>query len=385
MRHGKKIGAGSYRTKKEALEAARRAEYEDIGGGNPSFREVAKKWLTWRNATASDQTMRSVTMHINRRLNPILGDMKIKAIKPTDIDDAIATMINNGLAPSTIKQTIGTCRNIFKYANERMELISRNPASTAIIPKSRPVEDTALTHEEARAILEALPPEWRSIMTVLVYTGLRWGELKGLHWSDIDFEHEIIHVRRAWEQPERRFKSTKTNEIRSVPMNTTVKRTLEHMRDSQPDWPGKPPSLTYTVPIPDTGLVFSANNGGILSERFRDVFIPAVRVAGIRRKVRVHDLRHTYASWLVIDGSSLEKVQTLLGHASIATTQRYAHYRNTSHEETKQLLNSRDIKVPLPDSPLIEDVLFNDHGEYITADEPDEDDYRETMQYGEEP
>ena len=384
MLNGKQTSAGTFKTKKEALAAAVKAEEAQNAGGNPTFKDVAEQWLEWRRTAASEQTIRAVTMHLESRIYPTLGKKKIKSIQPVDIDQTISTLVQRGLAPSTIKQTVGTCRNVFKYGIDRLQIISRNPASSVMLPKAQQVEDTALTQDEAVKVLGALPDEWKPVMAALVYTGLRWGELKGLHWTDIDFDNELIHVRRSWEHVEKRFKSTKTNEVRSVPMNATIQALMKSMRDAKSDFPGEPPNLRYTVPVPDSGLVFHSNTNGILSERFRDVFNAAVSVAGIRRNVRVHDLRHTYASWLVIDGVPLEKIKGLLGHANMATTERYAHYRAKSHDEVKRALDGREIDLGLPAVREVEGMTFDDMGEYLTADEPDEDAYREELEYGPE-
>ena len=142
-----------------------------------------------------------------------------------------------------------------------------------------------------------------------IYTGLRRGELFKLEWRDIAFdkgEKGLITVR-----------DTKNHETRYVPMSNTVRQALlKHPRRMVP---ADGNSKARVSP-----LVFSSDSGNAITD-VKKGFAGALRRAGIQRHVRFHDLRHTFASHLVMRGVDIRTVARLLGHKDIKVTMRYAH------------------------------------------------------------
>jgi integrase len=132
-------------------------------------------------------------------------------------------------------------------------------------------------------------PELAAIVTVALNTGMRKGEISGLTWDRVDFARGVLLLER-----------TKSGRRREVPMNRAVDAVLASLRGDR-----------------TSGRVF-----GPLS--VRGAFLSAVERAGLV-DFKFHDLRHTFASWLVMRGRPLKEVQELLGHQTIAMTMRYAH------------------------------------------------------------
>lgn len=172
---------------------------------------------------------------------------------------------------------------------------------------------TYLTAAEIDRVL-ALPlrPEQRAAITVAIYTGLRAGELWGLRWADVHTSEDRpeLVVRHSYRGP------TKNGRVRRVPL-------LEPARLALLAWRAERPGI-------GPALVFPAPSGGCHAPGY-DAGWPRVRdVAGIARRVRWHDLRHTCASHLVMGTWTprpwrLEDVRQMLGHSTIAITERYAH------------------------------------------------------------
>lgn len=146
--------------------------------------------------------------------------------------------------------------------------------------------------------MREIPGEYRPIIMVALHTGLRRGELFSLNWDNIDFRAETITIPR-----------TKSGEIRDVPMNKVVMETLRRV----------PTRLkSEYLFVSRLGIPINAHNF------YGRVFKPAVKRAGIK-DFRFHDLRHTFVSRLAMQGVSLLANKELMGHKTIAMTQRYAH------------------------------------------------------------
>ena len=152
-----------------------------------------------------------------------------------------------------------------------------------------------LTREEMDALIAACAPHLRPIVVMGLNTGMRRSEILGLTWADIDFATRSITLRR-----------TKSNRLRVIPINQTLyeelQRLLRHLHSP---------------------YVFCNDKGKPFSE-VRHAFQTACRRSGITN-FRFHDLRHTFASHLVMNGVNLRAAQHLLGHQDIRMTLRYSH------------------------------------------------------------
>jgi len=146
-----------------------------------------------------------------------------------------------------------------------------------------------LEKEEIGRLLEVCDHYLKQIVITALNTGMRKGELFNLKWSDVDFRNNLIFVNK-----------TKNKERRIIPMNTALRKTLINMREH---------STSESV-FPNKGI--------------RNRFEKALRCA-IIKNFRFHDLRHTFASHLIMSGIDLMTVRELLGHKSIKMTMRYAH------------------------------------------------------------
>lgn len=153
-----------------------------------------------------------------------------------------------------------------------------------------------------------------ALYTTAIYTGMREGELAGLHWDDIDLERRLITVQRSFDGP------TKAEDVRYVPILDPLLPVLKAWRLRCPG--------TVVFPNRDGGMQLSAAR--IFQEVLHRVldaagFKPLDRNGKKRPYVTFHGLRHTFASHWVMRGGDLFKLQKILGHKSIQMTQRYAH------------------------------------------------------------
>lgn len=236
--------------------------------------------------------------------------------------DKAGTLVDTGrkLHMSGVRRVRAVLRGALAAAYER-ELIPANPAAGIVIRGPRTEGRwTYLSKAEVDQVLscDEIPPRFRLLYAVAIYTGLRRGELWALRWGDIrrDGPHPEIHVRGSHDGP------TKTGRTRRVPLLPPALAALER--------------LYAMAKKPDDGvLVFPSRFGKRRNKNDRGQWRANgghpgyCVVAGITRPVSFHALRHTCASALV--GGywgppwRLEDVQKMLGHTSIKMTERYAH------------------------------------------------------------
>ena len=161
-----------------------------------------------------------------------------------------------------------------------------------------------LTASEAdRLIAWAQEDPWRTMVIIALRTGLRYSELSALQWEDIDWEQEIITVKRSI--VEGVMSATKNSRIRHVNMIREVREGLEKLR--QP-----------------SGFIFLFHGKPVLYKTARERLQRYCYEAGVPI-IAWHDLRHTFATHLSACGANIFAVQKLMGHSDIKMTQRYTH------------------------------------------------------------
>ncbi|HTY22282.1 MAG TPA: tyrosine-type recombinase/integrase, partial [Desulfomonilaceae bacterium] len=205
--------------------------------------------------------------------------------------------------PGTVNRDLHILKAFFNKAVEWGYLES-SPAKGVKPMKLNKAMERFLSQEEANYLLcackESDNPHLYAIVSVALHTGMRLGEVLGLQWEDVDFKRGRIQVASRATRP------TKTRESRSVPMNHSLAEVLRR----------HPRRL-------DTPYLFYNQKG----EPFEDVDNWFRKV---RRRMRIphfrfHDLRHTFASTLIMAGVDIRTVAELLGHKDISMTMRYSH------------------------------------------------------------
>jgi integrase len=200
------------------------------------------------------------------------------------------------VTPATVNREVAFLRHVFNVAI-RDGKTERNPVTKLRFFQERG-RVRYLSDDEAPKLMEALATdEDRQRVTVLLHTGLRKAEFLGLRWRHVDFKAGVLTIPRS-----------KNGEARHVPMNATVREILAR----------RPRSLNREA------LVFP-NGAGMVDLRWAEKAFPeAARTAQIE-DFRLHDLRHTFASRLVMAGVDLLTVMQLGGWKSLAMVQRYGH------------------------------------------------------------
>jgi integrase len=253
-----------------------------------------------------------------------LGTLDATKVEYRDIVAWVKSMQAKGLAPKTIKNVHGLISASFNTM-VREKQRADNPCKGISLPKSLATEETAtfLTPDEWRRVQAELTEPYEPFFTFLVHTGLRYSEATALEERDFETTpngQHIVKVVRAWTRDKDNVP------VIGPPKTKKSKRTVA-LTDSvfarlQP--------LLSTAAMKDT-FVF-VNTAGTHMPHNRawdawDLAISKAQAKGLRKKrVRIHDLRHTNASWLLQAGLDIFKLQAHLGHESITTTlDRYSH------------------------------------------------------------
>jgi integrase len=193
-------------------------------------------------------------------------------------------------------------------------LIPANLARGVRLPASdhNKTEMVVLTPNEFTTLLAAFPEHWQPLIATLAGTGMRWGEATALHVGavDLDSSPPTIRVQQAWK---RTGKSARTM---GAPKTKKGRRTISLSR-------GLVDILRPLVEgRPSDALVFTALEGGVIHHGtfYPRVWKPALKKAGLTKRPRIHDLRHSHATWMLAAGRPIDRVQRRLGHESIQTT-----------------------------------------------------------------
>jgi integrase len=187
-----------------------------------------------------------------------------------------------------------------------------NPCDHTELPKVITRNTRTLTPEEYDRLLTALPQQHRLMVETLNEAGLRWGELIALKPRHIDF------LRRTLAVDETIIDVSKKH---SPPASATWPSPTPRTTNPAPSASGRPGS----TPSPNTSRP-PASSTPISPNTLRTrIWLPADKASEIAFPVRVHDLRHAHASWLLAGGADLKSVMDRMGHAQIQTTQKYLH------------------------------------------------------------
>lgn len=266
---------------------------------------------------------------VSRHVEPAWGRVALAEVAPADVAAWLGRLTASGLAAATVRYVHRVLSLALAYAVLDGRL-SRNPAEGVPLPRAKARTKRFLSHGELEQ-LAAECPNHSTLIYVLGYTGLRFGEVSALQVGDLDFMRRRIHVNRAMSEVRGRavVGTPKDHEVRSVPI---------------------PPFLVDLLALhvagrPGDALAFPAPGGGFLRNgNFRrNVFDAAAERAGVVA-LTPHGLRHTAASLAIQAGASVLSVCRMLGHSSpVVTLKVYAQLFDDDLDLLADRLNTAKI------------------------------------------
>ena len=268
----------------------------------------------------SPHTLRAYRGDFERFLTFLVDYLGVEVgeLTPTRVDAAavrafLGSLARSKLSPPARARTLSAVKTLFRYAC-REGVLAANPAAAVRTPKLDKKLPRHLRPGETEDLLEAadddapLPHRDRALLELLYASGLRVAELASLDWTDLDLSARVLRV------------VGKGSKERMVPFGIPA---AEALKAWFRDWE----EIRARTPSPGTAEpVFLNYRGTRLSARsVRRVIDRYARDAGIQGGVHPHTLRHTFATHLLEGGADLRAIQELLGHSSLATTQKYTH------------------------------------------------------------
>jgi site-specific recombinase XerD len=306
-------------------------------------RILLKDWITeWsQGRVAEPRTLAKIKGHLDKYVLAdvggvgALGDMRIEQVDEMALQAWVKRLQAQQLAPSTVTGIYVSLASVLRGA-VRLRRLVHDPTSNVSLPTIPPPDDFYWERTEIDALREPMvDPQDLALFELLIGTGVRWGEAVGLHlprWQPLRRRLSVVEV----------ISEAKGFALKQYPkgkrrreLPAVAPELLEAMAAHLAVNPPIDCGLSHGRGKRCPGLVFHVDGRPMSRHDWpRNVLDPAIVAAGVRRGTP-HDLRHTYASWLVIDGVPLRVVQELLGHASIRTTERYSHLAPTTLDDPR--------------------------------------------------
>lgn len=276
------------------------------------FEEVIGSYLSTRANADRDR-------YSLKRLNPHFFGRQIPDLRRADLRNYIAARLSQGVKQSTVRRELrifSAAINFCRLELDRPDL--PNPVAALGLSEEEG-RVRWLTREEATRLIscaeEALRPHLPCFIRLALNTGCRRGELLNLEWNRVDTGRQQILLEARHNKSRRR---------QTVPLNMDAISALNRMKEWQ------------ATNAPGTPWVFGKEGGNPITT-FKTSWTSALKRAGIT-DFRIHDLRHTFASWLVMQGIDLYVVKELLRHSSVTVTEKYAHLAPSKTADAVQRL-----------------------------------------------
>lgn len=293
------------RREAEALLAKWKLEAHEVKHWNRepsrSFEDVMVEYMREAVNRRSAESIRCFV----KELRTSFAGRAMEELRAADIAAHIYRRREDGLANSSINRELEVLSAAINHVRNKLEWGLPNPVTGRML-KEPEARVRWITRDESVRLLtaakESRSPYLADLFTLALNTGMRREEMLGLEWKRVDLHAGLIHLEAH---------HTKSGKRRSVPMNRTAREAIIAR------------ARYRATHCPDSPWVFCKQNGKRINDA-RKGFLAACEKAGIEN-FRFHDLRHTCAAWLVSAGVPLSEVRDLLGHSSVAMTERYAH------------------------------------------------------------
>lgn len=300
-------GYNAVATRNIRADRLRRIRHGDVLPGekkDPTLGEVWIEYDKWQ--TTAKRQQKDNRSRYQRHLRPRFENTPLSGISSLDLENMKDELIKEGFAPATVKHCLVLVRQMINKAIAWDLYAGENPIKKVTMPKVHNRRERFLTVEESSILLnevQKVSPQLHDICLLSLHTGMRAGEILNLKWIHIDIENGLIHVA-----------DSRSGRARKAYMTETVKALFRRRG------PGKPEEFVFTK---------------LDGERMNDISNPFTKVVkgmgfneGIedpRQRVCFHTLRHTFASWLALQGTPILTIKELLGHQTLAMTERYSH------------------------------------------------------------
>ena len=254
------------------------------------------------HAQARKRSWKTEVGILRRHILPVFSDSRLEAITRFALTRWLEELQEKGLAPATCNRTLFLLKYAFNCAR-RWGFIAESPARDVQALPEKEFRERYLSEDEARRLMDVLAAEKdqqaANVVRLLLFTGARKSEILAARWENVDVERRILTV-----------PLSKSGKARHIPLSDAALHILEAMPRTS-EW------------------LFPSRKNASHIKTIYDAWNRERLYAGLQ-DVRLHDLRHSFASFLVNSGCSLYEVQKILGHQNPKVTTRYAHLAQDS-------------------------------------------------------
>jgi integrase len=304
-----------------------------------SLKDYLAEWLETRKSSVRLKTIRQYSQVVRQHIVPTLGDIKVKDLRPDQIQALYNTKLNSGVSQRTVIEIHKVLHTSLSMAL-KWGLIIRNPADAVTRPRKKRTEMKTLSDSQVRVFLSAAEQtRYSALFYLALNTGMRLGELFGLKWSDIDWDHRRLQVKRQLQYLSGHgliFLEPKTAASRRmiVLSENAINKLRTHLEQQDSD------RLFAGDQWQENGMLFSTKIGTPMfpANMYKDFKILLKKLD--LPDIRFHDLRHTAATLMLQQGIHPKIVQERLGHSDIGMTlNTYSHVLPSMQEDAAEKLD----------------------------------------------
>ena len=291
--------------------------------------DAAKIWLSRCELEKLERaTLHSYRGHVRNHIEPKMGHLLLKQLSAVDVRDFLDHMLRDSTR-AMAKKCLTTLRSIISAAQER-GLVQHNVARDVKLRRAERHDPDRVfpTKDEIKALIANAPERHKPLIMTALLTGMRMSELRGLTWDAIDFQRNIITIRKRADRYCDMGNTKSRSGRREIPVGPQLALVLK-------TWKVACPKGSLDLVFPNgAGKVETHSN--IYNRIFRPLMLSSGIVDGVGApRFSLHAMRHAAASLFIEQGWPPKKIQTMLGHSSITMT--YDVYGHLFHDPAKDV------------------------------------------------
>lgn len=314
------------------------------------FEVFAEEWFEEYAQPNLRNTTYERMLQLRKRVYAAIGHLRMDKITPRQIQAFVNSLSKDGanektgkpLAPKTIRHNLSLISDVFSYA-VKMGVVSDNPCSKVTIPKGEQKEKQIYTPEQVERFLVLLndePLKYRTFFNLMIYSGFRRGEMLGLEWKDVDFENNIISVRRTSNYTAKKGVYTDTTKTRksqrTLKFPQEIMDMLKEYKAEQDEQ-----ALKYGDKWVETDRLYTKWNGEPMQNGTPYFWLSEFCEKNDLPFYGIHSFRHLFASLLVNQGVDIVTVSGALGHSTVSTTSNiYCHMLQDAQAKVSNAVSS---------------------------------------------
>ncbi len=299
------------------------------------FETFCEEWFEDYAKTNLRNTTYERLLQLRGRIYPVIGHIRMDKITPRQIQTFVNSLSKEGanertgkpLAPKTIRHNLSLISDVFSYA-VKMGVVAENPCSKVTIPKGEVKEKQIYTPAEVERFLTLLndePLKYRTFFYLMIYSGFRRGEILGLEWKDVDFENNIISVRRTSNYTAKKGVYTDTTKTkrsqRTLKFPQFIMDMLKEYKEEQ-----DAEALRLADRWVETDRLYVKWDGRPMQNGTPYFWFGEFCEKHGLPFYGLHSFRHLFCSLLVNQGVDIVTVSGALGHSCVSTTSNiYCH------------------------------------------------------------